>query len=106
MRHVADEALERCEACGSRVKPDGPGLIWKVAVAGAWLACLIMCAATVASAIMMIIVAPIAVVIGMFLLSVTHGEAFRNARCPVCGAAMFPRKASEAESQAGDRAHE
>ena len=81
--------LHQCEACRAMVEPERPALIWKLAAAGAWLVCVLVCLATVLSAIMMIVVGPIAAFIGMSLLSVTHTEAFRPARCPECGRAMF-----------------
>jgi hypothetical protein len=91
--HHNDEDRERCEACGNTVEPDRPRTIWRVAVAGAWIACLLLCGATVLSSIMMIVVAPVVLFIGMFLLAVTHAEAFHPAHCPACGAAMFPKPA-------------
>src|SRR4051812_25464173 len=84
------EIAQRCESCGSMVIPDRRSPMWRFAVAAAWTACLLLCAATVLSSILMIVVAPIALFIGMFLLSVSYAGARRPARCPVCAAAMFP----------------
>src|SRR6185436_12365246 len=92
----ASDGLHQCEACRAMVKPERPALIWKLAAAGAWLVCVLLCAVTVASAILMIIVGPLSAFIGMALLSTTHAEALRPARCPECGRAMFLAARTEA----------